>query len=290
MSVIRPRTGGRRLLIITADDFGLTTGVNEAVERAYVGGLLSTASLMVTGQAAADAVARAHRLKSLKVGLHLVLVEGATSLPRALVPGLLDEHGLLPSRQVYLGIRYFLLPSVRRQLAAEIRAQFEAFRSTGLTLDHVNAHKHMHLHPTVARLIISIGEEYGLRSIRVPSEPAILLVAAGVRPDLTSLLLRAWTRKLRWQARRAGLLVNDHVFGIALSGTMTADRVLPVLAKLPCGLTEMYFHPASMQDAVIQNLMPTYKHSEELQCLIDERLRSAIGHLGIELTTWAEQS
>ncbi len=290
MSAIRPEASSGRLLIVTADDFGLTVGVNDAVEQAHVGGVLNTASLMVSGDAAADAVRRAHRLPNLKVGLHLVLVEGAAILPAARIPDLLDERGLLPSDQLRLGFRYFFRPSVCRQLAAEIRAQFEAFHATGLMLDHVNAHKHMHLHPTVARLMMSIGREFGLRAVRIPNEPALLLRAAGVRRSVSAFLLRAWTRQLRQQARRAGMTVNDFVFGIALSGRMTADRVIPVVANLPGGLTEMYFHPASVREPLLAQLMPDYEHQAELQCLLNEDLASAIEKLGIERTTWTEHS
>ena len=106
---------------------------------------------MVAGPAAADAVRRARAYPSLRVGLHLVVIEGPAVSAAAEIPGLVDADGQFPSDQLRLGLRYFFRPSVRRQLGAEIRAQFAAFAATGLTLDHANAHKHMHLHPTVAR-------------------------------------------------------------------------------------------------------------------------------------------
>ncbi|MEO9191466.1 MAG: hopanoid biosynthesis-associated protein HpnK [Acetobacteraceae bacterium] len=152
-------------LIVTADDFGLSEAVNEAVERGHRDGILTAASLMVAGPAAADAVRRAKSMPSLAVGLHLVVIEGPAVLHQAIAPG-----GQFPSEQFRLGVNYFFRPRARRQLAAEIRAQFEAFAATGLPLDHANAHKHMHLHPTVGRLLIDIGREFGLRAVRVPAE------------------------------------------------------------------------------------------------------------------------
>jgi len=137
-----------RRVIVSADDFGLSEGVNEAVEQACREGILTTASLMVAGPAAADAVRRARRLPKLRVGLHLVVIEGPAVGP---APGLVDADGQFSSNQLRLGINYFFRPAIRRQLAAEIRAQFAAFAATGLRLDHANAHKHMHLHPTVGR-------------------------------------------------------------------------------------------------------------------------------------------
>ena len=162
-----------RRLIVTADDFGLALPVNAAVEEAHTRGILSAASLMVGAAAAADAVERARRLPGLRVGLHVVLVHGRPVLPPDEVPGLVDRRGEFSGRLVRAGFAYFFKPAVRRQLAAEIRAQFEAFRATGLALDHVNAHNHMHLHPTLSRLILEIGRDYGLRAVRVPAEPPL---------------------------------------------------------------------------------------------------------------------
>ena len=158
-------------VVFTADDFGLSESVNEAVERAHRDGILNAASLMVAGPAAADAVRRARALPSLRVGLHLVVIEGPAVLPVTVIPDLVDAAGQFPSDQFRLGVRYFFRPQVRRQLAAEIRAQFAAFAATGLTLDHANAHKHMHMHPTMGRLMIDIGRDFGLRAVRVPAEP-----------------------------------------------------------------------------------------------------------------------
>ena len=157
-------------VIFSADDFGLSVAVNEAIERAHRDGILTQASLMVAGPAAADAVRRARTMPSLRVGLHLVVIEGQAISPRVEIPGLVGADGWFPSDQVRLGMKYFFWPAARRQLAHEIRAQFVAFAATGLTLDHANAHKHMHLHPAVGRLMIDIGRGFGLRAVRVPAE------------------------------------------------------------------------------------------------------------------------
>src|SRR5580704_497275 len=178
--------------IFSADDFGLTGAVNEAVELAHREGALTHASLMVAGPAAADAVRRTRALPGLRVGLHLVVIEGPAVLPPAEIPDLVDAAGQFPSDQVRLGIEYFFRPRVRRQLAAEIHAQFTAFAATGLTLDHANAHKHMHLHPTVGRLLIAIGREFGLPAVRIPAEPPAVLRACGTRVGLGDRALYHW--------------------------------------------------------------------------------------------------
>jgi hopanoid biosynthesis associated protein HpnK len=220
-------------LIFTADDFGLHDSVNAAVERAHRDGILSAASLMVGGPAALDATARARALPSLRVGLHLVLADGVPILPPHAIPDLVDGSGRFGSNMAIDGVRFFFLPRVRRQLAAEIRAQFEAFAATGLLLDHVNAHKHFHLHPTVLSLMLSIGREFGLRAVRLPLEPT---VPAWLRP---------WMLLLRARLRAAGVAHNDYIVGLQLSGRFDEAALLEALGALPAhGVGELYLHPA----------------------------------------------
>jgi chitin disaccharide deacetylase len=264
-------------VIFTADDFGLSEAVNEGVERAHREGVLTHASLMVSGAAADDAVRRARTMPGLHVGLHLVVIEGPAVLPQEKIPALVDANGNFPSDQLRLGIRYFFLPHVRQQLAAEIRAQFEAFAATGLPLSHADAHKHMHLHPTVGRLMLAIGKQFGLPRIRVPAEPAAIMQQCGVAPTLGGRAMHAWCNVLRRQARTAGVAANDAVFGLAWTGHLTEERLLALLPHLPDGLNEVYFHPATRRDATLDALMPTYEHAAELGALLSPRVREALG-------------
>lgn len=258
---------GRRL-IVTADDFGLDIAVNEAVEQGWCHGILTAASLMVTGGAAADAVRRARRLPGLAVGLHLVLVDGLAALPPAEVDLLADDHGRFRDNMVTAGMRFFAAPRGRRQLAAEIRAQFEAFRRTGLVLDHVNAHKHFHLHPTVLSTLIHVGRDYGLRAVRFPRE------SRGGGP------LLPWLALMRRRLRRAGLLCNDRIVGVAQTGGMDERVVLDALSTLPRGVSEMYFHPATTTG--LTPAMAEYRHTDELESLLSPRVVQAIERGGIE--------
>lgn len=257
-----------KTVTFSADDFGLTESVNEGIERAHRDGVLQAASLMVAAPAASDAVRRARANPALRVGLHLVVIEGPAVLPAEHIPGLVGADGQFPSDQLKLGLSYFFRRSIRRQLEAEIRAQFEAFAATGLTLDHANAHKHMHLHPTVGAMMLRIGREYGLKHIRIPAEPPAILALCGTVAGRGDRLLYQWTRVLRHQARAAGVATNDHCFGLAWSGHMTEDRVRRLLGNLPDGSSEIYFHPAARRDQVIQRLMPEYEHEAELATLL----------------------
>jgi chitin disaccharide deacetylase len=243
---------------------------------------------MVGGEAAADAVARARRLPDLRVGLHLVLVDGRPVLPIEEVRALVRKGNEFDRNLGRAGVRFFCLPQVRRQLAGEIRAQFEAFRATGLPLDHVNAHKHMQLHPTVAALIIKIGRDYSMKAVRVPSEPVAVLRRAFPDESWRNPPYRPWIAALRWRLRRAGLFANDHVFGLAWSGGMVEERVLQLVPHLPDGISEIYFHPAAKRTPRLVAGMPGYRHCEELAGLLSPRVSRRIAESGIRFATYAE--
>lgn len=279
-----------RRLIVCADDFGLDGAVNAAVEEGHRRGILSTASLMVGAPAAADAVARARRLPKLRVGLHIVLVDGQPVSPPENVPGLVGRDGRFLLNMARAGFRFFFRPDIRRQLAHEIRAQFEAFHATGLDLDHVNTHKHMHLHPTVAGLILEIGRDYRMRSMRVPAEPRPPLRRAFPQERTPPVLYRPWVERLRGRLRGAGIAVNDHVFGLAWSGRMVEERILRLLPYLPDGVSEIYFHPATERSPALAAAMPEYCHTEELAALTSPAVAARITALNIELSTYGALS
>jgi hopanoid biosynthesis associated protein HpnK len=265
-----------RRLIVTADDFGASIVVNAAIEQGHRDGILTCASLMVAGDAAADAVERARRLRTLGVGLHLVLVEGRPVLPIARVPDLVDESGHFRTNMARAGVDFFFRPSVCRQLAEEIEAQFAAFAATGLPLDHVNAHKHFHLHPTIAGLILAIGGRYGLRGARAPIEPdAVLNAIEPVTRGIADRIAAPWAKAVARRFRRAGLTVPDQVFGLAWTGHMTAARVAALIERLPPGLSELYLHPAT--EDVWPGHAPGYAYRDELAALIDPGVRAALG-------------
>ncbi len=274
-------------LIVTSDDFGVAPAVNEAVEQAHTQGILTAASLMVAGDAAADAVVRAKRLPSLGVGLHLVLVEGRPMLPADQVPDLVDETGHFRTNMALAGVNFFFRPSVRRQLAAEIEAQFAAFAATCLPLDHVNAHKHFHLHPTIAGLILSIGRRYGLTAARAPVEPIDMIAAIEPVPQtLAGRIAAPYARGVARRFRAAGLVVPDRVLGLAWSGHMTTTRVRALIAALPPGLTELYCHPAT-EDAY-PGSAPGYAYRAELAALLDPGVRALVGDRDIHLCRFAD--
>ncbi len=244
--------------------------------------MLSAASLMVAGAAAADALARARRLPGLRVGLHLVLVEGVPVLPPARIPDLVTHAGRLRTDMGALGAAIFVRPSVRRQVAAEMTAQFEAYAATGLALDHVNAHKHFHVHPTVASLLSQIGPRYGMRAVRAPVEPRRLLddIEPGA-PVQSEGLARFWAQRLAARAKRSRLRVADRVLGNRWSGAMTARRLEALIQRLPNGVTEIYMHPATRGG--FDGADAGYRYAEELDALTAPAVAAALRASGAAL-------
>jgi hopanoid biosynthesis associated protein HpnK len=267
-----------RKLILTGDDFGLSTAVNEAIEEAHRRGTLSAASLMVGAAAAEDAVDRARRLRSLCVGLHLVLVDGTPLSPLHTVPDLVNLKGEFSSHLVRAGFAFFLRAGVGQQIEKEIRAQFQAFRNTGLTLDHVNCHHHLELHPTIGRLMLKVGREYGLRAVRYPYEPVLPSWRASRQAFgsklLSHLLLLPWLALLKRRLRRAQVRSNHFVFGINDTGNMKIELVLHFLKHLPPGATEVYFHPASCRGPEFDRVMRS--NQEEFETLMSPALLEAL--------------
>jgi hopanoid biosynthesis associated protein HpnK len=211
--------------------------------------------------------------------LHLVLVEGKPVLSAKAVPDLVDSSGHFRTDMARAGAAMFFLPKVRAQLAAEIAAQFEAFAATGLKLDHVNAHKHFHLHPTIASLIVEIGKAHGVKGARVPLEPQAVLAKIEPRKASAVMALTApFARSLRRRFHRAGITSPDQVFGLAWSGAMTSARLAGLIRHLPEGLSEIYTHPAT---GPYPGSAPGYQYEGELAALTDPGLPGLLAAQGV---------
>ncbi len=229
---------------------------------------------MVGASAAEDAVARARRLPSLGVGLHIALIDGRPVLPPSDLPALVDGSGRFRNDMAAASIRIIFDASARRQLTREITAQFEAFAATGLRLDHVDCHKHWHLHPTIGRLVIEIGRRFGMKALRVPSEPvAVLRLVEKQASSMQSLVTALCAARLRALVRKYRLKSPDRVFGLAWSGAMTEPRIAGLLAHLPDGLTEIYTHPAISN--TFAGAVPGYRYVDEFNALLASEIVAA---------------
>jgi hopanoid biosynthesis associated protein HpnK len=267
---------------VTADDFGLDEAINLGIERAAGVGILTAASLMVGAPAAARAVQIARNAPTLKTGLHLVLADGWSVLPHREIPDLVGPDRRFRDDMLRDGVRYFLSHRLRIQLAAEIRAQFAAYAATGLELDHVNTHKHFHLHPTLLDLILDIGEDFGLPAMRMPHEPYWFSLRQGLSHAVAAGLLTPWVTILKRRLRQRQVAYNDQIFGISCTGRLDEATMLGILAKLPAGTTEIYMHPAIATQHPLTSSMREYRHEEELEMLHSPRVLAAVRATGAE--------
>ena len=257
--------------------------MNEAVERAHVDGILTAASLMVGGQGAADAVERARRLPNLGVGLHVVLVDGQPLLPPERIPALVDADGWFARDMVKTAFAIAFNPAARAQMRAEVAAQFAAFAATGLPLDHVNAHKHFHMHPMITSAILDSGQALGIPAMRVPVERGA--------PGLGAAAMRWWGGLLGRRLRARGIMVNDSVIGLRQTGAFTPEAMGEALAALPDGLTELYTHPATAD--VWAGSAPGYLYRAELAALTAPATHAALAASGAQAGSfahWAQRS
>jgi hopanoid biosynthesis associated protein HpnK len=278
-------TPGQRRLIVSADDFGMSSGVNAGIMAAHRDGILTDAGLMVNGAASAEAVDLARATPSLAVGLHLVLVQGrASSAPRD-IPALVDATGMFRTHSVWAGLRYFFLPRVRAQLDTEIRAQLDRFLATGLSLSHVDGHLNIHMHPTVLAILLRLAPRYGIRAIRLPREPWRISLRLDQRERRRKLVEAAIFGALaRYAAPRLaahGIRHPDHMFGLHQSGHVDERYWLGVLEALPAGVTEIYSHPARLDTEAKRWRPLTYEAEAELGALTSTRVRDALAAAGI---------
>ena len=220
-------------LIVTGDDFGRSSEVNEAIERCHEAGFLTQASLMVNEPAVEEAVRIARRHPALCVGLHLTLCDGRASAPSVLT----NTAGEFPRSHARGGFRYAFFRSLAEPLAREIHAQFEKFRAHGLPPTYWDGHAHLHLNPIILGLTIPFAVERHFRATRVVREPGRPAVLPWVFDSLSRVAIPA--------LQRYGIAFADRTFGLRNTGHMTTETITRILERLPDGLNELYFHPGA---------------------------------------------
>jgi hopanoid biosynthesis associated protein HpnK len=269
-----------RRLIVNADDFGLSPSVNAAVIRAHREGVLTTASLMVGEAGFAEAVQLARENPKLGVGLHLALLHGHAVLPPEKIPGLVNSRGEFSNSPVGVGMKYFFDNDLREQLRAEIHAQFEKFRATGLPLDHVNGHLHLHLQPVIFKILMDDSEKLGIRHLRLTRD----CLARSRRMSRGHLFYKIshaaifeWlSNRSRGPLRQKNIRHAQITFGLLQDGRVDEDYILKLLPELPPGDSELYSHPS----------LDKFKH--EFDALISPRVREQVQKLGIQLIRYQD--
>ncbi|HEX8088403.1 MAG TPA: hopanoid biosynthesis-associated protein HpnK, partial [Blastocatellia bacterium] len=263
--------------------------VNEAVIRAYKEGVLTSASLMVTGAAFDSAVRRARENPGLAVGIHLVTVAGRSMLPRREIPSLVDKEGNFSDDPTAAGLKYFFSPQARHELRKEVAAQFDRFHSTGLTLSHIDGHLHLHVHPVIFNAALRLGVKYGARRMRVPEEERRLALGFDgqdvLRKTAHTFLFCGLARYMKRKLKSHGFTVPERVYGNLQSGRMNEQYFLYALDNLRAATSEIYFHPAVY---AARSLLTAdeRQRSVEFQALTSDRVKKRLDELGIRLSNY----
>jgi len=269
-----------RRLIVNADDFGRSDSINQAVIRSHREGILTTTSLMVNEPACERAVALARENPRMGVGLHLTLLMGHSALKPSKIPGLVNSQAEFSNNPVQVGMAYFFRRGLRAQLRAEIHAQFQRFRATGLPLDHVNGHLQMHLHPVVFQILMDDAAELGITHLRLTRD----CLARSRRMARGRWLYRVshaaiyeWlSQRARQPLRERGIKHAEITFGLLQNALVDEDYLLKLLPDLPEGDAELYSHPS----------LDEFKN--EFQALISPRVKERVAGLGIRLIRYQD--
>lgn len=272
-------------IIINADDFGRSTCINTAIIRAHREGVLTSTSLMVAGDSVEEAVALARETPTLTVGLHVVIAVGKAVLPPDRIPHLVDHQGRFPDDAFITGLRYILSQKVQRELALELEAQFERFASTGLPLSHVDGHIHMHIHPTVFKLLLPLAERYGARGFRLPRDD--LWLALGYNRQRVGIKL-IWAitfgllcRNYPPRLKKHNLTFTHRMYGLMQTGQMQEAYVVKVLRQMKSPTAELYFHPSTQPGDE-----PMGPNPSDLATLLSPAVREVIQDRGLHLATY----
>lgn len=269
-----------RRLIVNADDFGRSHSINEAVIRAHREGILTTASLMANEPAFEEAVKLAKENPRLGVGLHLTLLCGHSALAPERIQGLVNGQREFTDNPAGAGFRYFFRRELREQLRSEIHAQFQKFRKTGLPLDHVNGHLHLHLHPTVFGILMQDATELGIERLRLTFDPfwLNLRLASGhfLYRVLHAFIYHRLSARARPGLRQRNIRHTERVFGLLQNARVDEAFICRLLPCLPACDSELYSHP-SLDEFV-----------NEFQALISPRVREQVQELGIQLIRYQD--
>ena len=247
-----------RKLIVNADDFGLTAGVNRAIVETHAGGVVSSTTLMASGGAFEDAVTAARSAPNLSVGCHVVLANGTPVLPQDAVDTLLAIRSAEPEK-FYTSLSAFAARAMlggfdRDQLVAEVTAQIRKLQSAGVQVTHLDTHKHAHIFPEILTALLRAARICGVRAIRNPFVPLKAMPARQFKGkrDLWKRygqvrMLHTFSGQFLQRTRRAGLLTPDGVVGVIETGSGEnsgySSLLRQTLASLPEGTWEWVCHP-----------------------------------------------
>jgi chitin disaccharide deacetylase len=283
-----------RRLIINADDFGLTSGVNRAIAEANRSGVLTSATMMANARAFDQAASFAQDQHTLKTGCHVVLIDG-----EPVSAGLASlTNG---SSRFRSSLKEFAMAAVRGRLSAdeiqrEAEAQMRKIQARGIALTHIDSHKHTHMFPQVLRPVLRAARACGIRAVRNPFEPlrtwaaGMLLGTPALWPRCAGVMtFQMFAAEFRRALKEEGMVSTDGTVGIAATGKLDQKMLVAILNELPAGTWELVCHPG-YSDADLRNAGTrlTTSREIELSALISEKTKDALARQKIELISYAD--
>jgi len=284
-----------RQLIINADDFGFTSGVNRAIVEAHTGGVVTSSTLMANGTAFAEAVRLAQGVPGLSIGCHVVLIDGLPILDAEKIPS------LTASRRFRDGLKSFATRALSGridadQICAEATAQIRKILAAGVAVSHIDTHKHTHLFPQILRPLLRAARECGVRALRNPFGPRFPLRSGRLllRPNLWTRyaevrILGRFAGKFREAVDREGFTTPDGTLGIEVTGTLDESLFRAIAQSIPEGTWEFVCHPG-YNDRDLQAAKTRLRESREteLRVLTLPTARELLSREGIKLVSYRD--
>lgn len=286
-------------LIVNADDFGLTEGVNRAIIDGHREGILTSTTLMANGMAFDSAVAAGLATPTLGVGVHLNLTQGRPVSPASRVPSIVTSGGFFYPGPGILARRILTRQVELHDVETELRSQIEKIASAGIHITHVDSHKHIYLLPPIFTLVVKLAREYGIDCVRSPHEPA----ASALGPLQSGrrgwtlmakqyLLGRALSTLAGWQAKKlakAGLCRPERFYGLSQTGFLNVQILEQILRALPEGTSELMCHPGYVdRELEATRTRLRGQRETELEALTSPGIRRLVDMLGIELISYCK--
>jgi chitin disaccharide deacetylase len=283
-------------LILNADDFGMTLGVNEGIVRAHREGVLTSTTLMANGLAFADAVKKAEENPKLGVGCHLVLVGGKPVAPAEQVPSLVDGQGNLPDSLPEFVARVSAGLIKKDEIERELRAQIQKIQNAGVILTHLDSHKHTHAHPKVMDVVGKVAQEFGITKIRRPVEnlrsswESTRKDAEGVSKQIAAAgVVRVVASGFEAFVEKYKLTCPDYFLGLAMTGQLGPAALRRMAASIQEGSTEIMLHPG-IRDAELaaSGSRLQQQRETEMEGLLDGGVRQVFLERGIHFISYRE--
>jgi hopanoid biosynthesis associated protein HpnK len=284
-----------RRLIVNADDFGFTSGVNRAIVEAHTRGVVTSSTLMAKGMAFAEAAELAKTIPKLSVGCHVVLIDGEPVLEPEKVPS------LTASGKFRDGIKTFAARALSGrmdagEIAAEATAQIRKIQSAGVAVSHIDSHKHTHLFPQILRPVLQAAAECGVKAVRNPFGPRFPLRSSQLlaRPNLWTRyaevrILRRFAGSFHAAVQREGFVTPDGTLGIEVTGALDERLFRAIAESIPKGTWEFVCHPG-YDDADLRAARTRLRQSREteLRVLTLPAAREMLAQAGIELISYRD--